>query len=269
MEPKKPEKGSLVSSFRKAVLVVVAGVALAAGASNEANAQTTVTYGNQGVTATQGYQQQKPWASDRAYQERIRILAEQQELKMIQAQEKARADMARLQQQRTQKLAQHTQKLNALRKKSGTNALDYANLAAQWNAQEQSLRARATQIQATVERLQISQEQQMNKLVETLDKQYSRQEPYKSMLQNGTTSRATNAVTPVSTRPAAAAADPDQKMQDDMEKARRDAMQKLYKQYLNEEVKAGRIPDSAEDFFKKREAEQRQQQTQSAPKPRT
>lgn len=188
---------------------------------------------------------------------------------MIQAQEKARADLARVQQQRTLKLSQHTKKLSALRKKSGTNALDYANLAAQWNAQEQALKARVTSIHATVERLHISQQEQMNKLIETMDKQYSRQEPYKSMTSGA--NRSAGAVTPVSTRPAAAAtsADPDQKMQDDMDKARRDAMQKLYKQYLNEEVKAGRIPDSAEDFFKKREAEQRQQSSQSAPRPRT
>lgn len=264
MEPNKPEKGSLVSAFRKAVLVVVAGVALTAGASNEAKAQTTVAYGDQGVTATQAYQQQKPWANEPAYQDAIRTLAQEQQVKMVQAQQRARADLARVQQQRTQKLAQHTQKISNLRKRSGTNALDYANVAAAWNAQEEAMRARTALIHSNIQKLQIQQEETMNKLVENLDKKYSRQ------YQTGGVSRSAQATTvPVRAVSApAASADPDQKMQNDMDKARRDAMQKIYKQYLDGEVKAGRIPDSADDFFKKREAEQRQAQSQSAPKPK-
>ena len=266
MEPNKPEKGSLMSAFRKAVLVVVAGVALTAGASNEAKAQSTVAYGNQGVTATQNYQQQKPWANEAAYQQRIQTLAQQQELRMIQAQQKARADLARIQQQRTQALARNSDRVSTLRKRNGTNALDYANVAAQWNAQEQRFRASTAQIQINLQNLQLQQETTMSRMVEQLDRQYSRQAPYNSM-QSGA-SRDTRAVAPTVTRAVAApSVSADQKMQNDMDSARRDAMQKVYKQYLDAEVKAGRIPDSADDFFQKREAQQRQQQAQ-APKPK-
>lgn len=177
MEPNKPEKGSLVSAFRKAVLVVVAGVALTAGASQEAQAQSTVAYGNQGVTATQQYQQQKPWANDAAYQSRIQTLAQQQELQMMQAQQKARASLARIQQQRTQALSRHTNNISRLRDRKGTNALQYANVAAQWNAQEQRFRTSELQVRIGLQNLQLKQDQAMDKLVDTLDKQYSRQQP--------------------------------------------------------------------------------------------
>ena len=259
MEPNKPEKGSLVSAFRKAVLVVVAGVALTAGASHEAQAQSTVAYGNQGVTATQNYQQQKPWANDPGYQQRIQTLAQQQELKMMQAEQKARASLARIQQQRTQALARQTDRINSLRQRKGTNALDYANAAAQWNAQEQRFKASTAQVHIDLQNLQLQQETAMSRLVESLDKQYSRQAPGASTRPAATPARA------VTTAPAAT--NPDQKMQNDMDKARRDAMQKIYQQYLDGEVKAGRIPDSADDFFKKREAQQRQSQAE-APRPK-
>lgn len=257
MEPNKPEKGSLVSAFRKAVLVVVAGVALTAGASQEAKAQSTVAYGNQGVTATQNYQQQKPWANDPAYQQRIQTLAQQQELQMIQAEQRARASLARIQQQRTQALARHSDRISNMKDRRGTNALDYANVAAQWHAQEQRFRASTAQVQIDLQNLQLRQETAMTRLVENLDKQYARQYPSGASRSVATPARA------VTTAPAA---DPDQRMQDDMDKARRDAMQKIYKQYLDGEVRAGRIPDSAEDFFKKREAQQRQPQAQT-PRP--
>ncbi|MDY0009724.1 MAG: hypothetical protein RBS08_08455 [Bdellovibrionales bacterium] len=183
MEPNKSQKGSLVSAFRKAVLTVVAGVALTAGAAQEANAQT-VTYGNQGVSATQQQPMQKPWAHEPMYQNQIRVQMQQDEINMRQAQSRARAQLAQVQQQRTQALAQNNQNIQRLRARSGTNALDYATAASRWAAQEQGFRARVEQIHLNVETVQLRQEQNMMRLVDRLDNQFSRQEPYKSMLQN-------------------------------------------------------------------------------------
>lgn len=262
MEPNKPEKGSLISAFRKAVLVAVAGVALGVGVSTEAKAQSTVPYGNQGVTATQ--QQVKPWASNAAYRETIRLFDQEQYLDAQKAEQRAKVDLAKIQQQRTQRLATHTRKLSSLRDRKGTNALDYANVVAQWTAQEQAFKSRTEQVYIRLQQLNVDQQTARTEMIERLDRQYSRQEPYKSMQQGGAQVQTVRATT---TAPAANT-NHDQKMQEDMDKARRDAMQKLYKQYLDAEVKAGRVPDSAEDFFRKQqEAQQRQQQQQKPATP--
>lgn len=274
-KPEKGEKGYLASAFsaasiRKAVLSVVAGVTLAVGAAgfaNEAQAQTTVPYGQQGVTATQ--QQQKPWAHEAAYQERIRQLAEQQEIRMRDAQARARVDYANINQVRTTQLANYNSRVRAINNNKSMRGADkvlrIAEATQSWQAQQESLRARTLSVQNRIEAMQNNNERAMSQLIMTLDRQYSNQEPYKSMLRQQQSGSYTTAATQPTTRPAAM--DPDEKMQDNMEKARRDAMQKIYKQYLDAEVKAGRIPDSPDDFFKKREAEQRQQ-TQSPQTPR-
>jgi len=273
-KPEKDQKGYLSSAFsaasiRKAVLSVVAGVTLAVGAAgfaNEAQAQTTVPYGQQGVTATVTQQQQKPWAHEAAYQDRIRQLAEQQDIKMRQAESRARADLARIDQTRTSQLASYTKRVKSLRdgKLGGAEkVLRIAEATQNWQAQQEALRTRALSIQTRLETQQNSNEKAMTTLVNSLDRQYSNQEPYKSMLRQQQSGSYTPAATQATTRPAAA--DPDEKMQDSMEKARRDAMQKLYKQYLDAEVKAGRIPDSPDDFFKKREAEQQHEKRQAQP----
>lgn len=272
-KPEKDQKGYLSSAFsaasiRKAVLSVVAGVTLAVGAAgfaNEAQAQTTVPYGQQGVTATVTHQQQKPWAHEANYQERIRQLAEQQQIKMREAESRARTDMARINQTRTSQLAAYNSRIRSISSgKSGADkVLRIAEATQNWQAQQEALRTRALTIQTRLETLQNNNDKAMTNLVTSLDRQYSNQEPYKSMLRQQQSGSYTPAATQATTRPAAA--DPDEKMQDSMEKARRDAMQKLYKQYLDAEVKAGRIPDSPDDFFKKREAEQQRQQQQAQP----
>lgn len=183
MEPNKSQKGSLVSAFRKAVLTVVAGVALTAGAAHDANAQT-VTYGQQGVSAHQQQQQYKPWAGEPSYQNQIRNQSQRDYIEMQRAQSNARLYLAQAQQQRTQAIARNNQNIQRLRARSGTNALDYAAAASQWAAQEQSYRARVEQIHLNVQTVQLRQEQNMIRLVDRLDTQFSRQEPYKSMLQS-------------------------------------------------------------------------------------
>lgn len=267
-KPEKGEKGYLASAFsaasiRKAVLSVVAGVTLAVGAAgfaNEAQAQTTVPYGQQGVTATQ--QQQKPWANEAAYQERIRLLAQEQQIKMEEALARARKDMANINAQRTQQLKTYNSRVRSLsNNKSGADkVLGIAEATQRWQAQQESLRARATTVENRIENLRIDQQEAMSRLITTMDRQYANQEPYKSMVSG----QRVSTTQPAASRPAAAS--PEDKMDEAMEKARRDAMQKLYKQYLDAEVKAGRIPDSPDDFFQKRQAEQRQQQQQPAPR---
>lgn len=190
MEPEKKEKGFLTSAFsaasiRKTVLSVVAGVTLAVGAAGfatEANAQTTVPYGQQGVTATVQQEQVKPWAHEASYQNQIRLQAQKDRIDMQKAQSKARADLARINQTRVQAIARHNQNLQRLRDRKA-NGLDYANVVAQWTAQEQGFRARTEQIHLGLEQIQMRQEQNMQRLVDRLDTQFSRQEPYKSMLQ--------------------------------------------------------------------------------------
>ena len=191
MQPEKKEKGFLSSAFsaasiRKTVLSVVAGVTLAVGAAGfatEANAQTTVPYGQQGVTATMQQEQQKPWAHETSYQNQIRVQADKDRIAMQRAQSTARTQLASIQQQRTAALARNSQAMKNLRVRKNTGALDYANIAAQWTAQEQSFRTRTEHIHLNLEQTRLNQEQNMLRLVDRLDSQFSRMEPYKSMLQ--------------------------------------------------------------------------------------
>jgi hypothetical protein len=191
MDPQKKDKGFLTSAFsvasiRKSILTAVAGVTLAVGAagfSTEANAQTTVPYGQQGVTATMQQEQQKPWAHEASYQNQIRVQADKDRIAMQRAQSTARTQMASIQQQRTAAMARNSQAIKNLRARKNTGALDYANVAAQWTAQEQAFRTRAEHIQLNLEQTRLNQEQNMLRLVDRLDTQFSRMEPYKSMLQ--------------------------------------------------------------------------------------
>jgi hypothetical protein len=186
MDPQKKEKGFLTGAFRKAVLTAVAGVTLAIGAAGfatEANAQTTVPYGQQGVTATMQQEDFKPWANNASYQNQIRVQADKDRIAMQRAQSTARQQLATIQQQRTAALARHNNNIKNLRARKNTGALDYANVVAQWTAQEQGFRTRTEHIHLRLEQTRLTQEQTMLRLVERLDNQFSRQEPYKSMLQ--------------------------------------------------------------------------------------
>jgi len=190
MQPEKKEKGFLSSAFsavsiRKTALSLVAGVTLAFGAAGfttEANAQTTVPYGQQGVTATMQQEDFKPWASDRSYQNQIRVQADRDRIAMQRAESTARQQLASIQQQRTQALVYQQQNLKRLQtRKAG--ALEYANAAHQWAEKEQGFRTRVEHIHLNLEQARLNQEQGMLRLVESLDRQFSSREPYKSMLQ--------------------------------------------------------------------------------------
>jgi len=102
---------------------------------------------------------------------------------MQRAQSTARTQLASIQQQRTAALARNSQAMKNLRVRKNTGALDYANIAAQWTAQEQSFRTRTEHIHLNLEQTRLNQEQNMLRLVDRLDSQFSRMEPYKSMLQ--------------------------------------------------------------------------------------
>lgn len=275
-EIQKPERGWGMASFakaaRKAVITAVAGVTLAVGAAGfatEANAQTTVPYGQQGVTATVTHQQQKPWAHEVAYQQRIQQLAQQQEAQMRQAEAQARADRARLQQQRTQQLATYNSNINRIRNNqrlSGSERVLQISAATQnWNAQQQQLNARAVQIDNNIENRRINNDRAMTSLVTSLDRQYANQEPYKSILrqQQQQQNAAFNNSAPTSATAASAGGTAN------MDKTYEQARERLYKQYVDAEVKAGRLPDTSDKFFERLEQQQRQQQQSQQQQPRT
>lgn len=191
MEPQKKEKGFLASAFsaasiRKSVLSVVAGVTLAVGAAGfatEANAQTTVPYGQQGVTATMQQQEEyKPWASDPAYQSKLRIQAQRDQLDMQRAQNYAREQQAHLVAQRAQAQAYYQQNMRYMRERKAS-FLEYNSATQQWLAQEQAFRARGEQIKIDLQTTRLNQEQNWIRFVEYTDSEFSYKEPYRTMLE--------------------------------------------------------------------------------------
>lgn len=200
MEPQKKDKGFLTSAFsaasiRKSILTVVAGVTLAVGAagfSTVANAQTTLPYGQQGVTSTMQMEEYKPWASDPAYQNKIRFQAERDRIDMQRAQNYAREQQAYLQAQRTQSMAYHQQNIKYLRA-GKTSFWEFSSAMQQWAAQEQAFRSRGQQIQLDLQQARLSQEQNWIRFVEYTDSEFSTKEPYKTMVEQH---RARNAPKP-------------------------------------------------------------------------
>lgn len=271
MEPNKPKQGSLMSAFRKVAFVVLAGAALTGGAV-EANAQSNNGYNNGGVTYTtvvDQQQQQKPWANNPSYQSQVQNMERQAALAMQQLEERAKADLARLQATRTQQLNAHVQRMSALKNKRNVGPLDYAALANSYAAQEAAHKSRVIQVQSRVEENRIRQEQTLDKNIERLDSQFARQEPYKSMLQQQQQGGQTGVTSTSTTRPAAvtnarATVDPDQKMIEDMEKKRREVIMRNYSKYADEEAKAGRAPIGPEEYIKKLEESQRRSAPQTA-----
>lgn len=174
-------RGKAMKAFRKIALPVLAAAALSGGMVAEANAQTTQsTYGT--VVTTQQVQQQKPWANDPQYLEQIRIAQEKQNLSLEQTEARARANIASYNARMMKSRTANLQRLQSMRK-SGASALEiiaHTQLMASYEAQH---KAREDGVRLSVEQAHIQSEQAMRTYIESLDRSYARQSPYKEILE--------------------------------------------------------------------------------------
>lgn len=174
-------RGKAMKAFRKIALPVLAAAALSGGMVAEANAQTTQsTYGT--VVTTQQVQQQKPWANDPQYLEQIRIAQEKQNLSLEQTEARARARIASYNSTIMRSRSSNVERLQRMRK-SGANALEILAQTQRMSAAEIQHKTRVDAVKLSVEQAHIKSEESMRRYVESLDRTYSRQSPYKEILE--------------------------------------------------------------------------------------
>lgn len=125
----------------------------------------------------------KPWQNDPMYQQELNLLIRQSALRQRQLQERAEADKARLNAQRMQNTNSHLSALERLGDRDNRRYTDYGDIASRQAAREADYRARASQIAMTLETGQLREQQDLLRKISSLDNQYARQEPYRTMLQ--------------------------------------------------------------------------------------
>ncbi|HEX2753404.1 MAG TPA: hypothetical protein VHP34_09965 [Alphaproteobacteria bacterium] len=174
-------RGKAMKAFRKIALPVLATVALAGGMVTEANAQTTQnTYGT--VVSTQQVQQQKPWANDPVYLDQIRLEQQKQDLRLQEVESRARARIATYNSNIMNTRSANVERLQRLRK-SGANALEILAHTQRMSAAEIQHNTRVEAVKNDVLEAQMRSVETMRRYVERLDVTYSRQSPYKEILQ--------------------------------------------------------------------------------------
>lgn len=174
-------RGKAMKAFRAMALPVVAAVALSGGMVSEANAQSTQnTYGT--VTATQQVQQQKPWANDPEYREAIRLEQQQQDLRLQETEARARARIATYNANIMKTRSSNLDRLQRLRKNGGS-ALDILAMTQRMSAAETQHQTRVQGIQNDIQEAHLDSQQDMIRFIERLDRTYSRQSPYKEILE--------------------------------------------------------------------------------------
>jgi|GEM_PF-1893789 len=175
-------RSKAMKAFRKVALPVLAMAALSGGMVAEANAQTTQnTYGAV-VSTQQQAQQQKPWANDPRYLEQIRLEQEKQNLSLQRTEARARSSIASYNASIMRTRSSNVDRLQRLRK-SGASALQIIAHTQSMSAAEMQHKARVDGVKLSVEQAHIRSEETMRRYVESLDRTYSRQSPYKEILE--------------------------------------------------------------------------------------
>ena len=116
----------------------------------------------------------KPWTADPLYQQELNLIIRQSALKQRQYQERAKADMARLDAQRMQNANSHLSSLERLGERDNRRYTDYGAIASRQVARDADYRSRAVQIQMTLESNQLREQQNLTRKISTLDQTYAR-----------------------------------------------------------------------------------------------
>ena len=174
-------RGKAMKAFRKIALPVVAAVALSGGMVAEANAQSTQsTYGT--VTQTQQVQQQKPWANDAEYREKIRLEQQEINFRMQTYEARAKASIANYNASIMRTRSSNLKTLQRLRERGG-NFMDIMAQTQRMAAAETQHNARVATVHNNVEAQRLKNIEAMNNFVERLDRTYARTSPYKEILE--------------------------------------------------------------------------------------
>lgn len=181
-EQKQSLRGKAMKAFRKVALPVLATVALAGGMVNEANAQSTQnTYGTV-VTTQQQVQQQKPWATNPDYIDQIRLQQQQQDLRLQEIEARARARIASYNASIMSSRSANVKRIQQLRQRGGS-ALDILAQTQRMSAAEIQHQSRVKGVQNDVIEARLDSQENMQKFIERLDRNYSRMSPYKEILE--------------------------------------------------------------------------------------
>lgn len=116
----------------------------------------------------------KPWTADPLYQQELNLMIRQSALKQRQYQEKAKADMARLDAQRMQNSNSNLSALERLSDRDNRRYTDYGAIASRQAVRDADYRSRVTQIQLTLETNQLREQQDLTRRISALDENYSR-----------------------------------------------------------------------------------------------
>ncbi len=116
----------------------------------------------------------KSWTADPLYQQELNLIIRQSALKQRQYQEKARADMARLDAQRMQNSNSNLSALERLSDRDNRRYTDYGAIASRQAVRDADYRSRVTQIQLTLETNQLREQQDLTRRISALDENYSR-----------------------------------------------------------------------------------------------
>jgi len=175
-------RGKAMKAFRKIALPVLAMAALSGGLVTEANAQNThSTYGSV-VTTQQGVQQQKPWANDPVYLEKIRLQKEKEMLRLQQEKARTESNIASYNASMARTRSYNVSQLQSLRKR-GASALELMAHSQRMAADEAAHKARVNGAKNYYDQAVLRSEETMRNYVESLDRTYARQSPYKEILE--------------------------------------------------------------------------------------
>ena len=181
MDNDKQKKGWLSTSFRKAVLLGVTSVALMAGVSSNAQAQSNGGYyNNDGQSQTQNSRPQHPWSGNPTYQQQIRDQEELSAGRLASLDAREQADLAKTeawhQTQLSKEVGYGSRIANQRNKPHGLGAItQWGAVAGQANAVEAQYRAAIIKTQAIYDAARIRENEQKLRIEANIDNQWARQ----------------------------------------------------------------------------------------------
>lgn len=176
-------RGKAMRAFRAVALPVLATAAMMGGMVQTADAQT---YNNGGATTVSYNQQQidptRPWLQDPAYQEQMRIYAEQSRLRMVQYEQQARASRASYEASIAQYRKAYADQLRAMRKSGTAKWTDYGAVAQNLAYYETAHKTNISYVNTNLEQTRLNETKYVKDYAASLDYQYANTEPYRSMV---------------------------------------------------------------------------------------
>ncbi len=181
MNNEKKTKGGLSASFRKAVLLGVTSVALMAGISSNAQAQSQGGYyDNGGQSQSQNYRPQHPWSNNPQYRQQIQDQEDLSAGRVAALNAREQADLAKTEAWHQTQLAKEvnygSRVANQRNKPHGFGAItQWGAVAGQANAVEAQYRASIIKTQAAYDAARIRESEQLLRVEANIDNQYARQ----------------------------------------------------------------------------------------------